>query len=222
MVALVAALAVPIATSAAPSAPSEMTVIYVDLDKIISDVDEGKIATAALAKEQQARQVKIQAAEIKLKKLQDKVQSLAGKGTSPALQQAGADYQQMALDYQQMITQSQKEMVDKEKELFDPVERKVKEVLRALSVKEGVDIVFGRRAISYARAEFDYTDKVTQAYNKLHPAKAPATVPVSSASSAKPTTSAAPATPATSSKPAPSAKPAPPATAKPATSAKPT
>lgn len=198
---LVAALALPLAVSAAPSGPAEMTVIYIDLDRIISDVDEGKIATAALTKEQQARQVKIQALEARLKKLQDKVQSLAGKGNTPALQQAGADYQAMAAEYQQLISQSQKEMVDKEKELFDPIERKVKEVLRSIANKESVDIVFGRRAISYARPEYDYTEKVTQEYNKAHPAKVPA------ASSAKPTASASAA-----AKPAP----APSASAKPA------
>jgi outer membrane protein len=217
---LILALALPLATSAAPTTPSEMTVIYVDLDRIISDVDEGKIASAALSKEQQARQARISTLETKLKKLQDKVQALAGKGNSPALQQAGADYQQVALEYQQLITQSQKEMVDKEKELFDPIERRVKEVLRGMAVKEGVDIVFGRRAITYARSDFDYTEKVTQEYNKLHPAKGP--VPTSSAKPAA-SSSAKPA-PSASAKPAPSpsTKPAPPTSAKPATSAKPT
>lgn len=199
---LLAALALPLATSAAaPTGPAEMTVIYVDLDRIISDVDEGKVATAALAKEQQARQTKIGTVEARLKKLQEKVQSLAGKGNTPALQQAGADYQQAAMEYQQLINQSQKEMVDKEKELFDPIERRVKEVLRGMALKEGVDIVLGRRAISFARAEYDYTEKVTQEYNKLHPAKAP--VPAAS-TSAKPAASA----------PAPSAKPAPAPSAK--------
>jgi len=189
---LLGALAAPLASSAAPSAPAEMTIVYIDIDKVISDVDEGKIAQAALAKEQTARQAKISGVEAKLKKMQDKVQALAGKGNTPALQAAAADYQQMALDYQQLIQHSQKEMVDKERELFDPIERKVKEVLRAIATKEGVDVILAKRAISYARKDLDVTDRVTQEYNKLHPTST--TVAPAASASAKPATSAAPAT----------------------------
>ncbi|MBI2392219.1 MAG: OmpH family outer membrane protein [Deltaproteobacteria bacterium] len=218
--ALFVALSAPRVTSgAAPSAPSEMTIVYVDVDKVISDVDEGKVAQAALVKEQTARQAKITALETKLKKLQERVQALAGKGNTPALQQVGAEYQQVAAEYQQLIQQSQKEMVDKERELFDPIERKVKDVLRAISVKDGVDVVLSKRAISYARKDLDVTDRVTQEYNKLHPAAAAkpaeAPKPAASASAAPAASAAKPAAPAASAaKPAPAAsaaKPAPPA-----------
>jgi outer membrane protein len=192
LIPLVVALAVPIVAAAAPSGPAEMTIIYVDLDRIVSDVDEGKVATAALQKEQQARQGKIGALETKLKKLQEKVQALMAKGTSPASQQAVADYQQVANDYQQLINQSQKEMLEKEKELFDPIERRVKEVLRSMSSKDSVDIVLGRRAISYARPEYDYTERVTQEYNKLHPTKVPGAATPASAKPAPAASSAAP------------------------------
>jgi outer membrane protein len=198
LIPLVIALAVPFAfpgtTAAAPTTPGETTMIWVDLDRVVSEVDEGKVATAALGKEQQARQVKIGAVETKLKKLQEKVQAnMAKGGTSPAAQQAVADYQQLANDYQQLINQSQKEMLEKEKELFDPIERRVKEVLRSMSTKDGVDIVLGRRAISYARPEYDYTERVTLEYNKVHPTKAPSTTtaaPKASASVAPPSASA--------------------------------
>lgn len=211
LIPLVLALAAPFAfpgittARAAPTTPGETTIIWVDLDRVVSDVDEGKVATAALTKEQQARQGKIQAVETKLKKLQEKVQAhMAKGGTSPAAQQAVADYQQVANDYQQLINQSQKEMLDKEKELFDPIERKVKEVLRTMTSKDGVDIVLGRRAISYARPEYDYTERVTQEYNKLHPAKAPA---AAAPASAKPVAPAASSASSPAPKPAASAAP---------------
>ncbi len=108
---VVGALVAPLVTSAAPNTASEMTIIFVDIDKVIADVDEGKIAQAALTKEQTARQARISGIEAKLKKLQDKVQGMAGKGNTPALQAAAADYQQLAQEYQQIIQQSQKDMV---------------------------------------------------------------------------------------------------------------
>lgn len=188
---VVGALAAPLVTSAAPNAPAEMTIIFVDIDRVIAEVDEGKVAQAALTKEQTARQARISGIEAKLKKLQDKVQGMAGKGNTPALQAAAADYQQLAQEYQQIIQQSQKDMVDKEHELFDPVERKVKEVLRAIATKEGVDVILSKRAISYARKDLDITDRVTQEYNKLHPATAPAAAPAASSAAPAPSGSAA-------------------------------
>lgn len=187
---LLAALAAPLATSAAPSAPAEMTIVYIDIDKVISDVDEGKVAQAALTKEQTARQAKISGVETRLKKLQDKVQALAGKGNTPTVQAAAGEYQQLAQEYQQLIQTSQKEMVEKERELFDPIERRVKEVLRAIASKEGVDVVLAKRAISYARKDLDMTDRVTQEYNKLHPTAGSSAKPAASAAASA---SAAPA-----------------------------
>lgn len=197
-----AALAGPALALAAPPAQPEMTIVYIDLDRIIAEVDEGKRAQEQLTKEHAARQGRIGAAEDKLKKLQTKVQSMAqhGKANDPAFQQAAADYQQAAIDYQRLLTEANKEMVDKEHELFDPIERKVKEVLRSISQKEGVDIVLGRRAIAFARKDLDFTERVTIEYNKLHPAaKSPTSSVAPAASSAAapkpaPAPSAAPAT----------------------------
>ncbi|MGZ3417734.1 MAG: OmpH family outer membrane protein [Polyangiales bacterium] len=195
-----AALGGPALAVGAPSAPTEMTIVYIDLDRIISEVDEGKRAQEQLAKEHAARQGRIGAAEDKLKKLQAKVQGMAqkGKANDPAFQQAAADYQQAAIDYQRLLTEANKEMVDKEHELFDPIERKVKEVLRSIAQKEGVEIVLGRRAIAFARKDLDFTERVTLEYNKLHPAakgpvSAPAPVPVPSSSAAPKASAAAPA-----------------------------
>jgi outer membrane protein len=201
-----AALLGPTLAVGAPPAPTEMIIVYIDLDRIISEVDEGKRAQDQLAKEHASRQGRIGAAEEKLKKLQAKVQSMAqhGKANDPTFQQAAADYQQAAIDYQRLLTEANKEMVDKEHELFDPIERKVKEVLRSIAQKEGVDVVLGRRAIAFARKDLDFTERVTIEYNKLHPAaKSPtSSVPAAASSSAPaPKPSAAPAAPA---KPAPS------------------
>jgi outer membrane protein len=202
-----AALAGPALALGAPPAQPEMTIVYVDLDRIIAEVDEGKRAQEQLTKEHASRQGRIGAAEEKLKKLQSKVQTMAqhGKANDPAFQQAAADYQQAAIDYQRLLSEANKEMVDKEHELFDPIERKVKEVLRSISQKEGVDIVLGRRAIAFARKDLDFTERVTIEYNKLHPA------------AKAPTSSVAPASSSAAPAPKPSAAPAA-STAKPATS----
>jgi outer membrane protein len=191
-----AVLAGPALALGAPPPPAEMTIVYIDLDRIIAEVDEGKRAQEQLTKEHASRQGRIGAAEEKLKKLQTKVQTMAqhGKANDPAFQQAAADYQQAAIDYQRLLSEANKEMVDKEHELFDPIERKVKEVVRSISQKEGVDIVLGRRAIAFARKDLDFTERVTIEYNKLHPAaKAPASTAAPAASSAAPKPSAAPA-----------------------------
>ncbi len=196
-----AALAAPVPRASA--APSEMTIIYVDLDRIIYEVDEGKRASEQLAKEQQKRQSQITALEAKLKALQVKVQALAQKGGKDAtLQQVAADYQQTAAEYQQLLQIANKEMLDKERELFDPIERRVKELIRTVATKEGVDVVLSKRAISYARKDFDLTERITQEYNKAHPAPKAAAPAAKPAADKKPEAAPAP-------KPAPAGSAAP-------------
>src|SRR3954462_5727217 len=84
-----AVLAGPALAFGAPPAPSEMTIIFIHLDRIIAEVDEGKRAQEQLAKEDASREGRMGAAEEQLKQLKTKVQSMAqhGKANDPAFQQ---------------------------------------------------------------------------------------------------------------------------------------
>ena len=183
-------------------AQSQMAVVFVDTDKVIADIDEGKNAHEALVKEQEKRQKDISALESQLKKLQDDLEKQAKSFSKDAIEKKAAQYQQAAAEYQQIVVKYNKALQEKEKDLYDPIEKNLKDLLRAIALRDGYDLILNKRSVPYGRKDLDITEKVIQEYNKAHPAvvKAPKTV-----GSAKPTPSVAPKA-SVSAAPAPSGK----------------
>jgi outer membrane protein len=179
----------PLFAVAAPTSADTVSVVYVDVDKIVSDVDEGVNAQENMKKEQQKRQGEIQAMEAKIKKLQDELEKQSKSMSKDAIEKKAAEYQQALGDYQQIVLKFNNELSAKEREFFDPIERKLKDLLREVANRDGYDMILSKRSVPYGRKDLDLTDKVIQEYNKKYPAakiakpddKKPATTTSSSA-----------------------------------------
>ncbi|GAC1545246.1 MAG: hypothetical protein NVS3B10_09390 [Polyangiales bacterium] len=200
---LAAAVGAPLLTAAAPLAAETVSVVYVDVDKIVADVDEGQVAADLMKKEQAKRQGEIAAAEAKIKRLQDDLEKQSKAFSKDAIEKKAQDYQAALAEYQQLVMRLNNELSAKEREFFDPIERKLKEMLREVANRDGYDMVLSKRAVPYGRKDLDLTDKVIQEYNKRFPAKKP--------DAGKPDGKPTPATSSTVKKapPAPSASVAP-------------
>ena len=170
---LAAAVGAPLLTAAAPLAAETVSVVYVDVDKIVADVDEGQVAADLMKKEQGKRQGEIAAAEAKIKKLQDDLEKQSKAFSKDAIEKKAQDYQAALAEYQQLVMRLNNELSAKEREFFDPIERKLKEMLREVANRDGYDMVLSKRAVPYGRKDLDLTDKVIQEYNKRFPAKKP-------------------------------------------------
>ncbi|MBI2391727.1 MAG: OmpH family outer membrane protein [Deltaproteobacteria bacterium] len=168
-------LAAPVAVVAMPTDAhaQAMSVVYVDVDKVINDCDEGKDAAEALKKEQAKRQTEIQAREVEIKKLQDDLEKQAKAFSAAAIEKKAAHYQQAVVEYQSIVVKYNKELQDKERDLFDPIERRIKELLRTIALRDGYDMILNKRSVPYGRKDLDLTEKVTQEYNKTYPSKGP-------------------------------------------------
>jgi outer membrane protein len=190
--------------SANADTPAMVSLVYVDFDKVVSDVDEGLNAQEKMKEEQKKRQTDIQAMELKIKKLQEDLDKKSKSFSKDALEKTAQEYQQALTDYQQIVMKFNNELSAKEREFFEPIERKVRDLLRAVALRDGYDMILAKRSVPYGRRDLDITEKVIQEYNKQNPTKkiAPAT-----SSTAKPTasatTSAKPPTPKPSASVAP-------------------
>ncbi len=154
-----------------------MSVVYVDVDKVVNDCDEGKDATEALKREQSKRQSDIQARETELKKMQDELEKQAKAFSAAAIEKKAAHYQQAYVDFQNLVMKYQRELELREKELFDPIEKRVKDMLREIALRDGYDMILNKRSVPYGRKDLDLTEKVVQEYNKAHPVAQPAAAP---------------------------------------------
>jgi outer membrane protein len=197
--ALGAAVAVPMLTQAASAA--EVSIVYVDFDKIVAEVDEGQNASELMKKEQQKRQADIQAMETKIKKLQDELEKQSKAFSKDALEKKAAEYQQALAEYQQIVMKFNNELSAKEREFFEPIERKVKDLLRTIAMRDGYDMILNKRSVPYGRKDLDLTDKIIQEFNKQYPTKKIAPATTTSASVKKP-----PPAPTTSASVAPKMK----------------
>jgi len=149
-----------------------MSVVYVDVDKVIADCDEGKDAAEALKKEQGKKQGEIQLRETEIKKMQDDLEKQAKAFSAASIEKKAAQYQQAVIEYQGIVVKYNKELQDKERDLFDPIERRIKELLRTIALRDGYDMILNKRSVPYGRKDLDVTEKVVQEYNKANPGKA--------------------------------------------------
>lgn len=167
-----AALATTPAVSGHADARAEtMSVVYVDVDKVISDCDEGKDASEALKKEQTKKQGEISARESEIKRMQDDLEKQAKAFSAAAIEKKAAQYQQAVIEYQTIVTKYNKELQDKERDLFDPIEKRIKDLLRTIALRDGYDMILNKRSVPYGRKDLDLTEKVVQEYNKANPGK---------------------------------------------------
>ncbi|MEO7091824.1 MAG: OmpH family outer membrane protein [Polyangiales bacterium] len=178
---------------------AEVSIVYVDFDKIVAEVDEGQNASELMKKEQAKRQGDIQAMEAKIKKLQDDLEKQSKAFSKDALEKKAAEYQQALAEYQQIVMKFNNELSAKEREFFEPIERKVKDMLRTIAMRDGYDMILNKRSVPYGRKDLDLTDKIIQEFNKQYPSKKPAAT--TSATAKKP-----PVAPTTSASVAPKMK----------------
>jgi outer membrane protein len=184
VVAAFGAAVLPMLVAEAQSSAAEVSIVYVDFDKIVAEVDEGQNASELMKKEQQKRQSDIQAMETKIKKLQDDLEKQSKAFSKDALEKKAAEYQQALAEYQQIVMKFNNELSAKEREFFEPIERKVRELLRTIAMRDGYDMILNKRSVPYGRKDLDLTDKIIQEFNKQYPTKKIA--PTTSATAKKP------------------------------------
>ena len=160
-----------VTTGTTDASAETLSVVYVDTDKVLYECDEGKAANDALKIAQGKRQDEIAARESEIKKLQDDLEKQSKAFSAAAIEKKAAQYQQAVLEYQGIVAKYNKELETKERELFDPIEKRIKQLLRDTALKDGYDMILNKRSVPYGRKDLDITDKITQEYNKLYPAK---------------------------------------------------
>jgi outer membrane protein len=179
--------------SSADAQAENLSVVYVDTDKVLYECDEGKAANDALKIAQGKRQEEIGARETEIKKLQDDLEKQAKAFSAAAIEKKAAQYQQSVVEYQTMVTKYNKELSDRERELFDPIEKRLKDLLRTIALREGYDMILNKRSVPYGRKDLDQTEKITQEYNKMYPGKAPPPAKAEKTPAKKPAPAPAPA-----------------------------
>jgi len=161
---LAVSLLLPLSLLAARAAHAEK-IAYVDVQRVITEVEEGKNAKARLKVELDAKRADMDKRTKELETLQADYTRQAGVLTEEAKQGKQAELQKKYLETQQAGRQMQEELQGKEEEILRGISEKLMVIVTEVSQKEGFDFVIKKEALLNAPSSSDITNEIVRRYN---------------------------------------------------------
>jgi outer membrane protein len=184
-VAIALSLAVPL--SAAAQATPKLA--YVDYQRVLLEVDEGKAAKARLQKWLESRQKEIDREQEALRKEQELLQKQASTLSDDVRTQRATELQKKVMALGQKYEGSRAEAANKERQEMEPIVGKIDQIISRIAQRDGLGMVFEKRdsGLVFALAQLDLTNEVVRTYNSSPPAAAakPAAAPATKSAPAK-------------------------------------
>jgi outer membrane protein len=171
--AAVVSLALPVAASAA-----DVKIGYVDYQRILLEVEDGKAAKARLQKWLDDQQKSIDKEQEGLRKEKELLDKQASAMSEDTRIQKATELQKKVYDLAQRWEKARAEAANKERQEMEPIVSKIDQVIAAIAQRDGLTFVFEKRdsGLVYAPTSSDLSNEVIRAYNSAKPAaaKAPA------------------------------------------------
>ena len=144
-------------------------IAYVDVQRAIQEVEEGKAAKARLRGELEAKRAEIETKRKDLETLKADYDRQAGVLTDEAKQTKMQELQKKYLEVQQLASKMQDELTGKEQEAMRSIGERMLQVVHEVSEKDGFTFVIDKQVLLYAPAASDITNEVVRRYNdKFH------------------------------------------------------
>jgi outer membrane protein len=149
------------------AALADTKVAYVDLQRIMLEVDDGKAAKARLQKWLDERQKEIDKEQEALKKEKAELDKQASAMSPEVKQQKAEELQRRVVILAQKWEKSRAEAANKERQEMEPIIAKIDQVVNAIAEKNDLAFVLERRdsGIVFARSQHDISNEVIRAYN---------------------------------------------------------
>lgn len=165
LVTAVCALAVVALTAAKANADQKFG--FIDMQRALNEVEEGKKAKAKLKKDFDEKQTMLDQKQDELKRLKDDLDKQALVIKEDAKRERMGELQQKFIELQTIYGKLQKELSEKElgltKEIFD----KMESIIAEIAQKEGLSIIFEKNEsrILFAPPSMDFTNDLIRKYN---------------------------------------------------------
>lgn len=154
--AAVVSLALPVAASA------EQKIAFVDLQRVLLEVDDGKAAKARLQKWLENRQKEIDSEQEALRKEKETLDKQASAMSEETRIQKATDLQKKVYDLAQKWEKSRGEAAERERKEMEPIIGKIDTVISSIAEREGLGMVFEKRdsGLVFALSQYDLTNEV--------------------------------------------------------------
>ena len=174
---------------AAGAARAEVKIGYVDLQRAIREVDEGKAATATLKKDFDEKQKQLDGKKAEFERLKGDFEKQSVVMADAVKKEKAGELDRKAMELQQLFMALQKDLSEREGEVMRGIVDKMAGVVREIAEADGFTMVLERQdaGIVYAPASLDLTNELVRKYNARFGAGKPGAKPA-----AKPTPAPAP------------------------------
>ncbi len=158
------ALALPLSLLAARAARAEK-IAYVDVQRVILEVEEGKAAKARLKVEVETKRGELSKKEKELSELKADYDRQQGVLTEDAKTQKQQEMNKKYQEAQLLARQMQEEIAGKEEEAMRSISEKLLQVVQEVSDKDGFNLVLKKEALLNGPLSSDITNEVVRRYN---------------------------------------------------------
>ncbi|BDG08339.1 OmpH family outer membrane protein [Anaeromyxobacter paludicola] len=174
-IAIPAALAFAAALYAAPAA-ADVKIGFVDLQRALNEVEDGKAAKAQLKREFDQKQKTLDEKQEELKRLKADYDKQQVVMSDTAKREKQAEFDRKLADVQGTYVNLQKELSEREREMTRGIFEKMNAIIREMAESEGFTMVFEKTdsGLIYAPPQYDLTNELVRKYNARHKGGSPA------------------------------------------------
>jgi outer membrane protein len=151
-----------------------MKIGYVDVQRAVQEVEEGKQARARLKAELDQKRASLDQKRAALEKMKADYDKQVVTMSEDAKRKKQEELQKAFLEAQNEAGQMQEELSGKEQEAMQGISKRLLQVVAEVSDKEGFTFVLDKAALLYAPAASDVTNEVVRRYNERFGGAAPA------------------------------------------------
>jgi len=155
--------------AAAPTpARAEQKIAYVDLQRALNEIDEGKAAKASLKREFDQKQKLLDEKKSEFDRLRQDLEKQSVVMSDEARKEKQSDLERKGMELQGFFVQLQKELSEREREATRGIFDKMHAIVREIADQEGVGLVLTSEALVHATPSLDLTNELVRKYNARH------------------------------------------------------
>jgi outer membrane protein len=146
-------------------ARADTKVAYVDLQRALTEIDEGKAARAALKEEFDQKQKMLDDRKGEFEKMRGDFEKQSSLMSDDARKEKQGEIERKGNELQGFFMQQQKELSDREREMTRGIFEKMSGIVHEIAEAEGVSLVVQSEALVYAAPSLDLTNELVRKYN---------------------------------------------------------
>jgi len=162
---LLSLLVVALVVGLGATASAQVKIGYVDLQRALTQVEDGKAAKAKLERLVKAKQKDFDKMQDDLKRVKDELEQQAAIMKEDLKRQKIQDYQKKLMELQDFYLNNQKELAEQESKLTKPIFERFEKLMGKIATAENYTLIVEKAATVYAAPSIDLTDRLIKEFN---------------------------------------------------------